>query len=885
MTDAFSRDNEQETVTRSAAAEFAVRPLPLGHRLGELQLDEVLGVGGFGIVYRAFDRTLRRAVAIKEYMPSMLATRGGDYTVSLRSERFAQAFDAGRSAFLNEARLLAQFDHPGLVKVLHFWESHGTAYMVMPFYEGRTLKQLLDGGAQMGETQLRNIVAALLGALDTLHRAQCFHRDIALDNILIRPDGNPILLDFGAARKRIGDLVDDSAMMIKPGYAPIEQYTDDPAFGQGPWTDLYALGAVMHAMVAGELPPAAVVRSIKDTYRPLAARELTAREPYSPAFLAAIDHALQLKIADRPESVAEFAAELGLREFDRPPYVSPMPATPTQAQPREPEGDRDAGAARSGAEQAAASGSSGAGRSDNADAAATAAWPDGERARQSSPHRQADAGSAAAAQGGVEPGASAAEPQHRQAGDERATSARSGAEQAQLQSYRQAGERGAAAAKPDEAAAAPPPPPPRRPTDDRDAVRSQSGVERAAPQPPPRGHASEQDSLPARPVAGDASRQSASASSDGMPPSGADGRRTSEMPLARDATGARENAGAGAMPAAGTGHAAGASRAAASPSGASAFAASASGAFASAASTPGASTPGVSTPGTSAAARPAALRGDVRNRLRDRRTIAYAGGALAAVLAIGIGVASLLKPSGPAETAATNVSGPPSPAATNASAPPPPAATTAATATPAPGDTPASASVLAQREPPPALAPPPAAALADTTAPTPAPAPTVATTVTSEAALQPSQTTSPGAQPAPPQIAKNDAGGAPAQHAPAANLAPKGSLDATETVIANSPASGVAPPPATSVAAEAAAAADQRPPDMQETIPVRFRVRPWGDVYVSGVRRGASPPLRALSLAPGVYQIEIRNGTLPPLRRTVKIDPGSKPINIDYAFE
>ncbi|NTX32761.1 serine/threonine protein kinase, partial [Burkholderia pyrrocinia] len=317
MKDAGSRDNEYDTATRGDASEFTVRPLPLGHRLGELQLDEVLGIGGFGIVYRAFDRTLRRAVAIKEYMPSMLATRGGDYTVSLRSERFAQAFDAGRGAFLNEARLLAQFDHPGLVKVLHFWESHGTAYMVMPFYEGRTLKQLLDGGMRISETQLRNIVGALLGALDTLHRAQCFHRDVALDNVLIRPNGSAILLDFGAARKRIGDLVDDGAMMIKPGYAPIEQYTDDPAFSQGPWTDLHALGAVMHAMIAGELPPAAVVRSIKDTYRPLVSRELPAGEVYSPAFLAAVDHALQLRIPDRPESVAAFAAELGLRDFDR----------------------------------------------------------------------------------------------------------------------------------------------------------------------------------------------------------------------------------------------------------------------------------------------------------------------------------------------------------------------------------------------------------------------------------------------------------------------------------------------------------------------------------------------------------------------------------------
>ncbi|WP_240692064.1 serine/threonine protein kinase, partial [Burkholderia cepacia] len=361
MKDAGSRDNEHDTATRGDASEFTVRPLPLGHRLGELQLDEVLGIGGFGIVYRAFDRTLRRAVAIKEYMPSMLATRGGDYTVSLRSERFAQAFDAGRGAFLNEARLLAQFDHPGLVKVLHFWESHGTAYMVMPFYEGRTLKQLLDGGMRISETQLRNIVGALLGALDTLHRAQCFHRDVALDNVLIRPNGSAILLDFGAARKRIGDLVDDGAMMIKPGYAPIEQYTDDPAFSQGPWTDLYALGAVMHAMITGELPPAAVVRSIKDTYRPLASRELPAGEVYSPAFLAAVDHALQLRIPDRPESVAAFAAELGLRDFDRTGSGYGAPAVPPVGDPGRGGGDKGAASVEAGTASVAAATSIGAG--------------------------------------------------------------------------------------------------------------------------------------------------------------------------------------------------------------------------------------------------------------------------------------------------------------------------------------------------------------------------------------------------------------------------------------------------------------------------------------------------------------------------------------------
>ena len=318
MTEQLSKDNEQDAGV--AVAGQAVRPLPLGYRLGELQIEAVLGGGGFGIVYRAFDLALQRVVAIKEYMPSMLAVRDGDQTVALRSERFAQAFDAGRSAFLNEARLLAQFDHPGLVKVLHFGTSHGTAYMVTPFYEGRTLKQMFDSGVRMPEAELREIVAALLGALDTLHRAQCFHRDISLDNILIRPDGKPVLLDFGAARKKIGDVVDDSAMMLKPGYAPIEQYTDDPAFSQGPWTDLYALGAVMHAMVSGELPPAAVVRSIQDSYQPLASRPFAQRDCYSLPFLATIDHALQLRIADRPESVAEFAAELGLREFDHASY-------------------------------------------------------------------------------------------------------------------------------------------------------------------------------------------------------------------------------------------------------------------------------------------------------------------------------------------------------------------------------------------------------------------------------------------------------------------------------------------------------------------------------------------------------------------------------------
>ncbi|KVM90630.1 serine/threonine-protein kinase [Burkholderia stagnalis] len=727
MKDAFSRDGEQETTSRGDATDIAVRPLPLGHRLGELQLDEVLGIGGFGIVYRAFDRTLRRAVAIKEYMPSMLATRGGDYTVSLRSERFAPAFDAGRGAFLNEARLLAQFDHPGLVKVLHFWESHGTAYMVMPFYEGRTLKQLLDGGVQMSETQLRNVVAALLGALDTLHRAQCFHRDVALDNVLIRPDGNAILLDFGAARKRIGDLVDDGAMMIKPGYAPIEQYTDDPAFSQGPWTDLYALGAVMHAMITGELPPAAVVRSIKDTYRPLAARERPVRDLYSPGLLAAVDHALQLRIADRPESVAAFAAELGLSGFGQVGYGPGAGAREDGGAQARRQGDEGGGEGKRAGDGKAESASVDAGASSGTSpAASTQARPahDEHSASDSSRAEPAPLRQSATQTPGVPPTADAPNPSVKPARDETST---------------------------------PPPPPTPTPTPTDGSARPAAGRTWPAPASPPwRG-----------------------------------------------------------------GH----------------------------------------------------------------RTGVYVGGALAALAAIGIGAAYLMQP---ARNAGESASGAGVPQA----------------AAPAPEPGGGSGVAVAQRGPTPIVVPP-----ASMPAAAPAQAPVVATTAASEPAApsapqqiakntadapatpQQIANNTAGAPSAPQQTAKNTAGASPV--APGSSIAPAGSLDASERVVAVPPsAAGSSPDAAVATAgnsansfATAATAPEQRPPDTPEPVAVRFHVRPWGDVYVSGVRRGASPPLRAVSLAPGTYQIEIRNGTLPPLRRTVKIDPGSKPISIDYAFE
>lgn len=310
-----------------AAGDPQERPHPLGvgHRLDEFELLEVIGEGGFGIVYRAYDHSLQREVAIKEYMPSMLARRVGDDSVHVRSDRLTATFQAGLRSFINEARTLAQFSHPALVRVHRFWEANSTAYMAIQLYRGRTLRRVAEEEpGKISEAWLLGMLGPLLGALETLHRSQCFHRDIAPDNIFIQQDDLPVLLDFGAARKSIADLVDEVAVMVKSGYSPIEQYADDNTLLQGAWTDLYALGAVLYRAVTGQPPPSAVVRSVQDAYVPLASM---GRSDLSPAFCAAVDHTLAVHSKDRTQTVAAFAAELGLVKLGET-YVSGL-AAPT----------------------------------------------------------------------------------------------------------------------------------------------------------------------------------------------------------------------------------------------------------------------------------------------------------------------------------------------------------------------------------------------------------------------------------------------------------------------------------------------------------------------------------------------------------------------------
>ncbi len=293
--------------------------LPTGAMLGEFEILRVIGIGGFGIVYLANDHSLQRKIALKEYMPSSLAERSSQSHVTVRSERHADTFQAGMRSFINEARLLAQFDHPSLLKVYRFWEANGTAYMAMPFYEGLTLSQTLRSRSiPPDETWLRTLLAPLLDALETIHAEQCFHRDISPDNIMMLADDKPLLLDFGAARRAIGDMAQAFTVILKPGYAPIEQYADVATMQQGPWTDIYALASVVHFAITGRAPVPSVARMISDPLLPLAQ---TAAGQYSDTFLKVIDQALSVRPEDRPQSVAELRSILGLQsatQFNTP---------------------------------------------------------------------------------------------------------------------------------------------------------------------------------------------------------------------------------------------------------------------------------------------------------------------------------------------------------------------------------------------------------------------------------------------------------------------------------------------------------------------------------------------------------------------------------------
>ncbi|MCI5067120.1 serine/threonine-protein kinase [Acidovorax sp.] len=292
--------------------------LPPGTRLAEFEILALLGVGGFGMVYKAFDHSLHRAVAIKEYMPSALAGRAQGQSLWVRSSSDQITFNAGLASFVGEARLLAQFDHPSLVKVFRFWEANNTAYMVMPLYSGMTFKQ---ARAQMRtpppEIWLRKVLWSVLGALRVLHDGKTLHRDISPDNIFLQDIGPPVLLDLGAARHAINDQDRKHTAVLKVNYAPIEQYADgDQDLRQGPWSDLYSLAAVVHGCLCNDTPLPSTLRSIRDRMVSFSRVARTVKRQfgveYSEPFVAAIAQSLALKPQDRPQSIDAFLQIMGM---------------------------------------------------------------------------------------------------------------------------------------------------------------------------------------------------------------------------------------------------------------------------------------------------------------------------------------------------------------------------------------------------------------------------------------------------------------------------------------------------------------------------------------------------------------------------------------------
>ena len=286
---------------------YSNRALPSGTILREWRLEEILGVGGFGIVYKGRGIYFDELVAIKEYFPSSISEREADDTVVPIDSDAEEVHALGLKKFVEEAKLLWNLStptrHPNIVNVRSLFEIHGTAYMVMDFEDGMSLSRMLKKGTRFNERSLLSIVQPIALGLDRAHRVGVCHRDIKPPNILINPDGRPVLIDFGSARFEAAEATSTTVTFHTPPYAAIEQYVK--TYDQGPWTDIYALGVVLYECVAGEKPPEVLERLHGGLGTPLASGHWPG---YSPRFLAAVDAAMTIRPSDRPRSIPEWLA-------------------------------------------------------------------------------------------------------------------------------------------------------------------------------------------------------------------------------------------------------------------------------------------------------------------------------------------------------------------------------------------------------------------------------------------------------------------------------------------------------------------------------------------------------------------------------------------------
>ena len=305
--------------------------LAAGTRLEEFEIERELGAGGFGVTYLAYDRSLKRRVAIKEYLPQDWGTRRPDGEVGPRLATHAENYRWGRERFLEEAQVLARLRHPNVLQVHRVIEKRGTAYMVTEYVEGRSLEAALRAEGPWPESRVLALLDALTLGLEPVHAAGLVHRDIKPANVMLRGDGSPVLIDFGAARQAMGRQSRAITRVLTPGYAPLEQYSTKGR--QGPWTDVYALGAVAYEALSGRVPEEATERADDDTLCPVTE---VAAQGVSAGLAAAIGLALALRGPDRPQSLADWRSRLGLpsKTVDPPGPVDP-PEPPPESESEE----------------------------------------------------------------------------------------------------------------------------------------------------------------------------------------------------------------------------------------------------------------------------------------------------------------------------------------------------------------------------------------------------------------------------------------------------------------------------------------------------------------------------------------------------------------------
>lgn len=317
--------------------------LPLFTTLNNQYLvGKVLGQGGFGITYKAFDTFMNSTVAIKEYMPCDYAERNGKTLCALPNNKAEKIFEHGKASYIDEIKTLYQFKNiSGIVTIYTHFQENNTAYLVMEYLEGCSLKSYVkQQGGRLDVSTARNFIGEVATALESVHNANVLHRDISPENIYLINNAQDVrLIDFGAARQYIENSEDEKSVLLKPGFAPPEQYSRTGK--QGPWTDVYALAATLYYIVSGKLAPDSMSRMQCDILEPLD----TLVNGVTSAMSNAVRRAMEIDCDKRTKNCRQFIEDLDrtgwrteiIKSSKFPiwtPPINPPPPQPPPSQPR-----------------------------------------------------------------------------------------------------------------------------------------------------------------------------------------------------------------------------------------------------------------------------------------------------------------------------------------------------------------------------------------------------------------------------------------------------------------------------------------------------------------------------------------------------------------------